>query len=209
MWSSWTGVGWHPVQLSFADGPSRARGTGGRFSRGERQAGPHSQRAGLRQPRGDCSGPTGMVKHSASASASSEPATSWNILCLFLDSRQNACGLNTSYSCNQNYSTPHCTLGLLAKYTISQLFAINKLHKNCLSSLMKLILQGFYPNSTQNYTFNDFNEFTAVSKWFNPFMTSIFSTCISVQVKQMSPHSNAEMWCLHDHSSQLLVVMTE
>ena len=26
---------------------------------------------------------------------------------------------------------PHCTLGLLAKYTISQLFAINKLHKNC------------------------------------------------------------------------------
>jgi len=38
---------------------------------------------------------------------------------------------------------------------------------------MKLILQGFYPNSTQNATFN---EFTAVSKLFNPFMTSIFST---------------------------------
>ena len=71
---------------------------------------------------------------------------------------------------------PHCTLGLLAKYTISQLFAINQLHKNCLSSLMKLILQGFYPNSTQNDTFNDFNEFTAVSKLFNPFMTRIFST---------------------------------
>jgi len=50
---------------------------------------------------------------------------------------------------------PHCTLGLLAKYNISQLFAINKLHKNCLNSLMKLILQGFYPNSTQNATFND------------------------------------------------------
>ena len=81
-----------------------------------------------------------------------------------------------SYSCNQNYSTPHCTLGLLAKYAISQLFAINQLHKNCLSSLMKLILQGFYPNSTQNDTFNDFNEFTAVSKLFNPFMTCIFST---------------------------------
>jgi len=29
---------------------------------------------------------------------------------------------------------------------------------------MKLILQVFYPNSTQNATFNDFNEFTAVSE---------------------------------------------
>jgi len=45
---------------------------------------------------------------------------------------------------------------------------------------MKLILQRFYPNSTQHATFNDFNEFTAVSKLFNPFMTSIFSPPVEI-----------------------------
>jgi len=53
---------------------------------------------------------------------------------------------------------------------------------------MKLILQGFYANSTQNATFNDFNEFTTVSKLFNPFMTVMvkYSLAYVTQVEHIA-----------------------